>query len=263
MSVSFHHTFTYGGDYNFANPVVIEDLSAGDLVYFESHMGPTNITNSGKAVVIFGFHYGGPTTVSGSAGTGFVGELFRLTAGNYEQALIHGSNAYTVADWYHEGCAYTLLPALDSAVVVVSMTKVCTPNTSPMPVVRTDGFDGLFYMEAANGAYAAFNITGKGGTGDVVLFGMSFFVPSTFRVSGPQLSVVGTFANAGEMVTDGSCYPSNKTAPNGGLPQCVLPDVLPPKSSLAATLLLIAQAHDYIRALGEYDLAINYPELAP
>jgi hypothetical protein len=55
------------------------------------------------------------------------------------------------------------------AVVVVSMNKVCTPNTSPMPVVRNDAFDGLFYMEAANGAYAAFNVTGKG-IGDVVLF---------------------------------------------------------------------------------------------
>jgi hypothetical protein len=39
--------------------------------------------------------------------------------------------------------------------------------------------------------------------------------------------------------------------------------VLPPKSFLAAKLLLIAQAHDYIRALGECDHAITYPELAP
>ena len=42
----------------------------------------------------------------------FVGELIRITAGTYEQALIHGNNAYAVADWYHEaGCQYALLPS--------------------------------------------------------------------------------------------------------------------------------------------------------
>lgn len=64
------------------------------------------------------------------------------------------------------------------------------------------------------------------------------------------------------MVADGSCYPANKTRPNGGLPQCVLPDVLPPKTGLSDSLALMTQAHDYIRALGEYDIAINHPELA-
>jgi hypothetical protein len=49
-------------------------------------------------------------------------------------------------------------------------------------MVRTDNFEGLFYMEAASAAYAAFNVTGKGGSGDVVLFGLSFFVPSSLKV---------------------------------------------------------------------------------
>ena len=263
LSVSFHHTFTYGGDYFFANPVLVEGLSKGDLVNMEAHMGPVNITNSGDAVVIFGFHYGGPTTVTGPIGAGFVGELFRLTAGTYEQALIHGSNAYAVADWYHEGCQYTLLPALDSAIVVVSLTKVCTPYTSPMPMVRTDEFDGLFYMESPSAAYSAFNVTGKGGTGDVVMMGASFWTPSsTFAVTGAAMTALGSFSNSGGMVSDGSCYPGNKTVPNAGLPQCVLPDIIPPKMTVSDSLVLVAQAHDYIRALGEYDIAINHPELA-
>ena len=54
LSVSFHQTFTYGGDYFYANPLVIDGLKKGDLVDLECHMGPTNITNSGDAVVIFG-----------------------------------------------------------------------------------------------------------------------------------------------------------------------------------------------------------------
>jgi hypothetical protein len=132
-----------------------------------------------------------------------------------------------------------------------------------MPMVTTDGFNGVFYMEAASAAYSAFNITGKGGTGDVIVFGMSFFVAPTFSVTGAGLSVLGSYTNAGGMVGDGSCYPANKTVPNAGLPQCVIPDLLPPKTALSDSLALMAQAHDYIRALGEYDIAINYPELAP
>ena len=130
-------------------------------------------------------------------------------------------------------------------------------------MVTTDGFDGLFYMEAANAAYSAFNVTGSGGSGDVVLFGLSFYAPATFAVTGAKLAVLGTFANSAEMVADGTCPPPNKTVPNGGLPQCVLPDILPPKAALSDTLALVTQAHDYIRALGEYDIAINYPELSP
>ena len=60
-----------------------------------------------------GFHYGGPTTVTGPTGVGFVGELFRLTAGTFEQALIHGSNAYAAADWceYFPRHTFNLLPS--------------------------------------------------------------------------------------------------------------------------------------------------------
>ena len=132
-----------------------------------------------------------------------------------------------------------------------------------MPTVTADGFDGLFYMEAANAAYASFNVTGSGGSGDVVFFGLSCYAPASFSVAGARLSVLGTYANSAEMVADGTCRPANATAPNGGLPQCVLPDILPSKVALSDSLALVTQAHDYIRALGEYDIAINYPELSP
>jgi hypothetical protein len=162
LSVTFDHTFTYGGDYNFANPVLMQGLRKGDLVYFEMHMGPINITDSGDAVVLTGFHYGGPTTITGPRGTGFVGELFRLTAGSYAQANIEGNNAYVAADWYHEGCAFTLVPVVDSAVVIASMTKVCTPYTSPMPELTSTDFDGLLFFESANAAYViSFSLSGE------------------------------------------------------------------------------------------------------
>ena len=100
--------------------------------------------------------------MTGPKGAGFVGELFKITAGTYEQTLIYGDNAYVVADWYHEGCQSTLVPALDSAIVVTSMSKTCTPGTDT-PMVTTDDFSGLFYMESASAAYSPFNVTGKGG----------------------------------------------------------------------------------------------------
>jgi hypothetical protein len=207
MSVTFDHTFTYGGDYFYANPIVVQvwisscaskcnadthththahahthtrthvrththththtrararthththvhththththvrlsqGLRKGDLVHFEMHMGPVNVTDSGDADVLFGFHYGGPTTVTGVRGTGIIGEMFRLTAGSYAQAEIHGNNAYTAADWYHEGCAHTLVDAHDSAIVSASMSKVrarhTRHNSTPSPIIIT------------------------------------------------------------------------------------------------------------------------------
>jgi hypothetical protein len=261
LSVSFHHTFTWGGDYFFKNPIVLRGLKKGDLVDFVLHMGPINVTDSGDAVILTGFHYGGPTTISGKSGAGFVGELVRLTGGSYAQLLISGDNAYTAADWYHEGCQHTLIPAQDSAIIAVSMTKICTPDPKKgvMPIITTNNYDGFCYFESGSAAYQAFNVSGKGGSGDLVLFGMSLYTGDpNIAVSGAKVSLVAGM-RSGMMVGHKLCLPSNKTVPNGGLPQCVIPDVLP--APLGTILDLVRQGHDYIRALGEYDLALHYPEL--
>ena len=111
LSVKFARLHTLGGGYAMANPVLMQGLMRGDLVHFEMVLGPLNISDSGDAIVLVGFHYGGPTTVTGVAGSGFVGELFRLTAGNFKQVVVTGENSYVGADLYHEGCAETYVRA--------------------------------------------------------------------------------------------------------------------------------------------------------
>ena len=97
----------------------------------------------------------------------------------------------------------------------------------------------------------------KAGTGDVVFCGMSFYARSTFSVSGAALSMIGSYSDSAMMVADGSCYPSNKTFPNGGLPACMQPDIMPAKKTVNDSLLLMSQAHDYIRALGECVISLS------
>jgi hypothetical protein len=42
----------------------------------------------------------------------------------------------------------------------------------------------------------------------------------------------------------------------------VVPDVVPKGSTVTSSLALVVLGHDYIRALGELDLAVNFPTLA-
>jgi hypothetical protein len=59
-----------------------------------------------------------------------------------------------------------------------------------MPELTADDFNGFLFFESANTAYDAFNVTGRGGSGDIVLFGTSFFVDPKFTLSGTKISSV-------------------------------------------------------------------------
>jgi len=135
---------------------------------------------------------------------------------------------------------------------------MCPPWTATdhIPVLEVDDFHGLLYFESALAAYGPMGVSGSGGSGDVVLMGESFFVPPIFTLTGSRLTVLASM----HAQTDSLCAPPNSTHPNGGLPQCLVPDLVP--LGLPASLGLVQQAHDYLRALGKYDLAINYPALA-
>ena len=104
---------------------------------------------------------------------------------------------------------------------------------------------------------------GEGGTGDLLLLGESFYAAPELTVpaaGGARLSVIAsTFA-----VTDSICQPPNSSFPNGGRPQCIFPDRLPAAwgaDGLKTGTGLASLAHDWLRALGQVDLAVNYPEL--
>jgi hypothetical protein len=56
MSVSFSRVYTLGGGYAAGNPILLRGLKRGDLVWLEMVLGPVNVTDSGDAVVLIGFH---------------------------------------------------------------------------------------------------------------------------------------------------------------------------------------------------------------
>ena len=42
--------------YATVNPILLKGLNKGDLIWMEMVLGPVNITDSGDAVVLIGFH---------------------------------------------------------------------------------------------------------------------------------------------------------------------------------------------------------------
>lgn len=104
---------------------------------------------------------------------------------------------------------------------------------------------------------------GAGGTGDMLLVGESFFVEPELVVpatGGARLSVIASTI----ATTNSLCQPANKTFPNGGRPQCIFEDRLPATwgaDGLSTAMGLASLAHDWLRALGQVDLAVNYKEL--
>ena len=141
---------------------------------------------------------------------------------------------------------------------------MCTPWTDKdrIPVISAaNHFTGLLFFETALAAYGPLGVTGgTSGSGDVVLFGLSFFVDPELHMAndGARLSVVAsTRAMTPNDGAQTACFLSNSSFPNSGKPQCIFPDQL--SDGLAAAEALTSLAHDYLRALGEVDLAVNYP----
>ena len=119
-------------------------------------------------------------------------------------------------------------------------------------------YDGLTFFETALAAYGPMGVTGgKGGKGDVILMGESFFVaPELHMDVGAKLAVIGSMI----CETCHTCSSPNATFPNGNRPQCVYQDLVPAGGSLNASLGL---GESFCKEICySYECAVGIPKLA-
>eukprot|EP01051_Picozoa_sp_SAG22_P005745 SAG22_NODE_352_length_11827_cov_3.941252_2_plen_1753_part_00 len=257
----------------------IDGLTQTDTLHANVLDGRLDVSDSADGVVLVGFHVQGGSAVSHPSpmrgpAKGFLGEIFRAESFNRFDLQVNDSQSYVISDYYTEQTwQYILLggTAADKypGRVSVGAVKVGTNqyrfpgDDDLMPVIEVDNFHGSllhfgghFQFETKRG-----NATTQRTppltlhrVGDAHIFGM--FFGDTWLWQAPRWSVEGSQASVctlGNIIT------------MDALKNLTVDDRCEGSKGVTyeAQLQLVGAAWDHTRELGDWDLKLNYPNVAP
>eukprot|EP01043_Picozoa_sp_COSAG02_P023147 COSAG02_NODE_1228_length_13776_cov_5.546864_2_plen_886_part_00 len=257
--------------------LLIDSLTDTDTLHANVLDGRLVVSDSADGVVLVGFHVQGgsavfhPSPMLGPA-KGFLGEIFRAESFNRFDLIVNDSQSYVISDYYTEQTWQYILLAGTTADnypgrVSIGAVKIGTNqyrfpgDPDLMPVIEVENYHGClahfgghfqFETKRGNASEQRAPPLTMHQSGNAKF--QALFFSDTWLWQTPRWDVEGSQASTctlGNIITMDAL--KNLTVDD----HCVGKAV-----SDAAQMQLIGGAWDHTRELGDWDLKLNYPDIA-